>query len=121
MDKNFHFVSEIVVKKISRTIRIGAGIVLTLFVCDVSNLKEEDFVQTNVAQVTSVVQETMVDNTVAITMLKNETPVEHRSIANIEGGGLDVLEQFVSSILKDSRPLDGDISKFVSDHFWDLV
>lgn len=122
MEKNVRFVSEIVVKKISRQILIGASIVLTLFVCEVPNLKEGDFVQTNIAQENSIVHETMIDNTVAITLLtNNENPKRTRSIANAEENPFNALEQFVSSILKDSKPLDGDISKFVSDHFWDLI
>lgn len=32
-----------------------------------------------------------------------------------------ILEQFISSIFKGIKPLDGEIQKFINDNFWDLV
>lgn len=44
---------------------------------------------------------------------------ENALVADVRDG--DVLGNFVSSILRNTKPLDSDISKLVDDNFWDLV
>lgn len=39
----------------------------------------------------------------------------------IENINKDRIEKIVSSLVKDIRTLDGDISKMVDDNFWDLT
>lgn len=33
----------------------------------------------------------------------------------------DIIHNFISSILKNTKPLDADIAEFVSENFWDLI
>jgi hypothetical protein len=32
-----------------------------------------------------------------------------------------ILSDFISTILKDMKPLDSEFQKFVDDNFWDLI
>jgi hypothetical protein len=51
----------------------------------------------------------------------NDTFIHEKKAAYTEEGDQDLLGNFVSSILKDTKSMDSDFSKFVDDNFWDLI
>lgn len=123
MEKKFHFVSDIMVTKIKHGIAIGAGIVLTFFTCPQLDFNAEKFSQISESQINTS-RESVYNDDLSVTFLENKNSINnqtYQSVASIDGGLEDVLSQFVSSVIRESKPLEGDFSKFVSDHFWDLI
>lgn len=43
------------------------------------------------------------------------------SVLNTDNAIFDELTSFIHSVVNDSKPLDSDISRIVSEHFWELI
>lgn len=47
-----------------------------------------------------------------------DVTLQTSTLINDEG---DVLPSFISSIVKEMKPLDADIAEFISENFWNLI
>lgn len=115
MEKKFNLVSSL--KIVKSTVTLCAGIVVTLFSCLEEVVADNTFVkdETRVEFPTDSVSYEDFD----IVLAPNTDTKNCPAGAESETGG--VLDTFVSSVLQETKPLDGDISKFVDDNFWDLI
>lgn len=43
------------------------------------------------------------------------------SVLNTDSAIFDELTSFIHSVVNNSKPLDSDISRIVSEHFWELI
>jgi hypothetical protein len=120
MAKKFNWVSDL--KVVTTTIALSAGITITLFSCTDEIVESNVFVESDMEQELILEAAPDICAHIEIALASNDdTSIHDQQIASTEGSDEDVLSNFVSSILKGTKPLDSDFSKFVDDNFWDLI
>lgn len=120
MNKKFNIVGNLVV--VRKTIALSAGIMIMLFSCTEEVKACDTFVVTDSQVEMSKDITPTISANLEIELAPNvELKATSQDSVNMESGLDNVLENFVSSILSDTKPLDADISKFVDDNFWDLI
>lgn len=113
-------ISELVPRK--QIVKLSACVLITLF--SYSDYAETDFV---FSQGGSYAEHVSLSSPVQINDftidLASNIDSDNLDNVSVEVGGndTDVLNEFISSIITETKPLDADISKFVDDNFWDLV
>jgi hypothetical protein len=120
MDKKFNLVSDL--KVAATTIALSAGIMITLFSCTDEIVTSNVFVESDMEQelILEAAPDICADIEIALAS-NDDTSINEKKIAYTEGSDQDVLGNFVSSILKGTKSMDSDFSKFVDDNFWDLI
>lgn len=120
MDQKFNLVSDL--KVVTKTIALSAGIIITLFSCTDEIIPSNVFVESAIEQKLIVEVTPKICANIKIALASNVEPsIENKITICTKGKDEDLLDAFVSSILKDTKPMDGDFSKFVDDNFWDLI
>lgn len=120
MNKKYQFVGNLNVAR--KVVALSAGIVITLFSCTEDVQASSTFVRSDAQmELTKEIVPTISAN-LEIALAPNiEKSTVVKEPVSIEGGMGNALEDFVSSILTNTKPLDSDISKFVDENFWDLI
>jgi hypothetical protein len=119
MDKKFNLVSDLKVS--TKTIALSAGIVITLFSCTDEIVASNVFVESDMKQELILEAAPDICTNIEIALASNnDTSIQEKN-AYSEGDDQDILDNFVSSILKGTKSMDSDFSKFVDDNFWDLI
>lgn len=121
MNKHFNLVSNLTVVK--KSVTLGAGIMITLFSCVDNSYAAGTFVRGDVHEEVVLDCLPSICANVEISLAPNIELAEtdNSSQATIEGGDVDILGNFVSSILRNTKTLDSDFSKVVDENFWDLI
>jgi hypothetical protein len=120
MDKKFNLVSDLKVS--TKTIALSAGIVITLFSCTDEIVASNVFVESDMKQELILEAAPDICTNIEIALVSNnDTSIQEKKNAYTEGDDQDILDNFVSSILKGTKSMDSDFSKFVDDNFWDLI
>lgn len=106
----------------NKTIALSTGIVVTLFSC-VDQVKVSDaFVKSEMSLKLKQDYAPVNCAGMEISLASNVGTVALGSKASSTDGGMgSLLDTFVSSILKNTKPIDEDFSKVVDENFWDLV
>lgn len=119
MEYNFNLVSNL--PNPSKTVFLSAGIAIALLSCVDDHYTVKAFVKGGVSESVVATSLPSISANVKISLTSNLTSKEGENTLVADGGDRDVLGNFVSSILRNTKSLDSDISKLVDDNFWDLV
>ena len=120
MSKKYQFVGNLNVTQ--KFVALSAGIVVTLFSCAedaptfgtfVCSDAQMELAKEIVPTISANMEMALAPN------IGKSKPVKESVSAEGEIG--NVLDDFVSSILTNTKSLDSDISKFVDENFWDLI
>lgn len=121
MNKHFNLVSNLTVTK--KSVALGAGIMITLFSCADNSYAAGSFIKGDVREEVVFDSLPSICANVEISLAPNIKLAEKEDSSNaiVEGGDIDILGNFVSSILRNTKTLDSDFSKVVDENFWDLI
>lgn len=122
MNIKYSLVSDLKVLK-ETVIAIGAGVLITLFSFTEEVKASDVYVRSDTCIELNAENSPTICADVELRLAPNVTSyVPENNDADMEdGGNPQILEKFISSMLSEMKPLDGDISKFVDDNFWDLI
>lgn len=122
MNKIFHRVCDVRIEK--KIVTIGVGLLLTFFSCCEEMRNSSVFTTSlNEGGITQKIATVRSEKLKIYFDEKGKDVTNEQSVDALYVGGDagTALEMFVTSIVRDSKPLDAEISKFVDDHFWELV